>query len=256
MVEPRAEGCGRLRGMRPDADDPGRDRHALRRFEQDAHALLEIRRPAARHPDRVEAERLELGGGVGDLGRIARAQLGAPDADLPGLCHRADRTPSGALAILGWCLLMRQLSRTDMSQIAELPLDDLKDELAAQAAHMSAGMCRYLELVGECDRRGTGWDSTAEFLAWRCGLTPRSAREHVRVARALGGLPLIREAFATGELSYSKVRALTRVRRPQHGGRAARLCEGADRFAARSSAARLSARHDGRGGGGPGARRR
>ena len=113
---------------------------------------------------------------------------------------------------------MRQLSRTDMSQIAELPLDDLKDELAAQAAHMSAGMCRYLELVGECDRRGTGWDSTAEFLAWRCGLTPRSAREHVRVARALEGLPLIREAFATGELSYSKVRALTRVRRPEKEG--------------------------------------
>ena len=42
-------------------------------------------------------------------------------------------------------------------------------------------------------------------------LTPRSAREHVRVARALPGLPLVRDAFAHGELSYTKVRALTRV---------------------------------------------
>jgi hypothetical protein len=56
-----------------------------------------------------------------------------------------------------------------MSSIAELSLNALEDELAAHAAHMSAGMCRHLELVGECDRRGCpGWDSTAEFLAWRC----------------------------------------------------------------------------------------
>ena len=61
-----------------------------------------------------------------------------------------------------------------MSAIADCSLEELKDELAAHAAHMSAGMCRYLELVGECERRGAcaGWDSTAEWLAWRCGLTP------------------------------------------------------------------------------------
>jgi hypothetical protein len=105
-----------------------------------------------------------------------------------------------------------------MSEIAELPLRDLTDELAAHAAHMAAGMCRYLELVAECDRRGagSGWGSTAEWLAWCCGLNPRSARAHVRVARALEELPLIHAAFARGELSYAKVRALTRVRRPEH----------------------------------------
>src|SRR5439155_12699260 len=48
-------------------------------------------------------------------------------------------------------------------------------------------------------------------LAWRCALTPRAAREHVRVARRLSELPLIRDAFSRGELSYAKVRALTRV---------------------------------------------
>ena len=105
-----------------------------------------------------------------------------------------------------------------MSSLAVLSVDDLVDELAAHAAHMSAGMCRYLELVAECDRRGaacSGWGSTAEWLAWRCGLNPRSSREHVRVARALEVVPLIHAAFARGELSYAKVRALTRVRRPE-----------------------------------------
>ncbi len=104
-----------------------------------------------------------------------------------------------------------------MSVVADCSLEELKDELAAHAAHMSAGMCRYLELVGECERRGacSGWDSTAEWLAWRCGLTPRTAREHVRVARALEELPLIRTAFGCGEVSYSKVRVLTRVGRPE-----------------------------------------
>ena len=48
-------------------------------------------------------------------------------------------------------------------------------------------------------------------MAWQCGIAPGAAREHVRVARRLGELPLIRAAFAEGELSYSKVRALTRV---------------------------------------------
>src|SRR5439155_8734059 len=51
--------------------------------------------------------------------------------------------------------------------------------------------------------------------AWRCGLTPRTAREHVRIARRLGELPRIHAAFAGGELSYAKVRALTRIAEPE-----------------------------------------
>jgi hypothetical protein len=69
--------------------------------------------------------------------------------------------------------------------------------------------------VAEVDRRGrwaaAGWRSCAEWLAWRCALTPRSAREHVRVARCLLELPAIGAAFGRGELSFAKVRALTRV---------------------------------------------
>lgn len=76
-------------------------------------------------------------------------------------------------------------------------------------------MSRWLELVAEMDRREAwaGWVfcSRAAWLSWRCAVAPRSAREHVRVARALEELPRVRAAFAAGELSYAKVRALTRV---------------------------------------------
>jgi len=93
-----------------------------------------------------------------------------------------------------------------------MSLDELEDELATLASHIYAGTCRWLELVAELDRRGGFAGCTvAEWLAWRCALSPRSAREHVRVARTLSGLPLIHEAFSVGELSYAKVRALTRV---------------------------------------------
>jgi hypothetical protein len=102
---------------------------------------------------------------------------------------------------------------------AALPLADLEAELATLASHLYAGTCRWLELVAELDRRA-GWGeagvrSCAEWIAWRCALTPRAAREHVRVARCLEGLPQTHASFARGELSYAKVRALTRVATPE-----------------------------------------
>jgi uncharacterized protein DUF222/HNH endonuclease len=99
--------------------------------------------------------------------------------------------------------------------LAALSRDELEAELATLASHLYAGTCRWLEVVAELDRRGdwaeSGRASCAEWLAWRCALTPRAAREHVRVARRLPELALIHAAFARGELSYAKVRALTRV---------------------------------------------
>lgn len=97
----------------------------------------------------------------------------------------------------------------------EKPLELLEREICTLAAEISAATCRWLLLVAEFEAR-EGWaewgvTSCAHWLSWRCGIGLVAAREHTRVARALGGLPLIREAFAAGEISYSKVRALTRV---------------------------------------------
>jgi hypothetical protein len=103
----------------------------------------------------------------------------------------------------------------EQTDLADLSLDELEAQLATLASHIYAGTCRWLELIGEMDRRG-GWaeedrGSCADWLAWRCALAPRAAREHVRMARRLPDLPLIHDAFARGELSFTKVRALTRV---------------------------------------------
>src|SRR5437588_12345025 len=77
---------------------------------------------------------------------------------------------------------------------------------------------RACSIIREFDNRAgwnTGFRSCAAWLAWRVGLDPGAARERVRVARALGTLPLLAQALARGELSYAKVRALTRVATPE-----------------------------------------
>jgi hypothetical protein len=91
----------------------------------------------------------------------------------------------------------------------------LADEITELACHIHAATCRWLGLVAEFDTRG-GWGewgcrSCSHWLSWRCSISPVAAREHVRVAHRLEELPLIRGAFAEGRLSYSQVRALTRV---------------------------------------------
>jgi hypothetical protein len=84
------------------------------------------------------------------------------------------------------------------------------DELAVLSAHLNAATARWLELAWE-RRDDDAGDDPARCFAFRCGITVREARELLRVAEALQGLPVTRAAFARGELTLTKVRALTRV---------------------------------------------
>jgi 5-methylcytosine-specific restriction endonuclease McrA len=96
----------------------------------------------------------------------------------------------------------------------EVSVDQLGNEIAELSAHLEAATARLLDLIREFDARGgwnTGFRSCAAWLSWRIGLDPGAARERVRVARALATLPLLAKALARGDLSYAKVRALTRV---------------------------------------------
>src|SRR5439155_4456441 len=81
-----------------------------------------------------------------------------------------------------------------------------------------AATARLLDLIRQFDARAgwnTGFRGCAEWLAWRVGLALGPAREWVRVARALGTLPRLAQGLARGEISYSKVRAVTRVATPE-----------------------------------------
>lgn len=94
-------------------------------------------------------------------------------------------------------------------------LEVLEGRITSMAARLAAETREWLALVAEFNRR-KGWvqwgmRSAANWLSWSCSVGPGAAREYVRVANALTGLPLIGAAFAQGKLSYSKVRAVTRV---------------------------------------------
>ncbi|CAN5323826.1 hypothetical protein BH23ACT9_BH23ACT9_07570 [soil metagenome] len=95
----------------------------------------------------------------------------------------------------------------------------LEGEIAQLASDMFAGEARFLRLIGEFDEL-EGWAdgrtrSMAHWLNWRLGIAMHAARERVRVAHRLKECPLIAEALAEGRLSYSKVRAITRIVTPQ-----------------------------------------
>jgi hypothetical protein len=91
----------------------------------------------------------------------------------------------------------------------------LEDELATLTAHINAATARWLELVWAFrEEGGAAGDDAARWLAFRCGISTREARECLRVAEALRELPAIAAAFARGELTFAKVRALTRVAAP------------------------------------------
>ena len=94
-------------------------------------------------------------------------------------------------------------------------IDDLEEEIISLSKHMNQDEYRFLVMVREFDIR-QGWrayqfNNCAEWLNMKCGISPGTAREKVRVALALLDLPQCSEGFAKGELSYSKVRAMTRA---------------------------------------------
>jgi len=96
-----------------------------------------------------------------------------------------------------------------------VPIDELDQAIVDLSARINAATYELLVLIREFeDRAGYlkwGLKDAAEWLSYRCDLGRSAAYEKVRVARALRTLPAISESFSTGELSYSKVRALTRV---------------------------------------------
>src|SRR4029079_10307001 len=97
--------------------------------------------------------------------------------------------------------------------------DAIGQNIAGLSLRIDVAKHKLLTQLREFDKHdgwaNSGFLSLAAWLAWRIDIGPVAAREYVRVARALGELRLIDAAFATGKLSYSKVRAITRVAAPE-----------------------------------------
>ncbi len=93
--------------------------------------------------------------------------------------------------------------------------DELSAEITLLAGQINAANYQFLKLIAEFDNRdawaGGGVKNCAHWLNWTCGIALSAAREKIRVAHCLEQLPLINNAFSLGEISYSKVRAMTRV---------------------------------------------
>jgi hypothetical protein len=93
-------------------------------------------------------------------------------------------------------------------------------EITELCGHLFAATYRLLVMIREFDQDGLwqleGVHSCAHWLNWKCGIGMGAAREKVRVANALAELPKISEAFSRGEVSYSKVRAMTRIATPKN----------------------------------------
>ena len=115
----------------------------------------------------------------------------------------AERKPPDAVA-----------ARPGPAQPAELEL--LGNQIAELSARIDAATYELLCHLHEFDLRHgwEGWRSCAHWLNWRTGLDLGAAREKLRVAAALADLNHVAAAMARGQLSYSKVRALTRVASP------------------------------------------
>lgn len=115
------------------------------------------------------------------------------------------------------CTVVFPLPESHASRVTpRQSLRDLEARITKLTGHLNAATYYWLTLVAEFDRReGWGGDgatrSCAHWLNWKCGIDLGAARERVRVAHALESLPRISAAMREGRLSYSKVRAITRV---------------------------------------------
>ena len=165
----------------------------------------------------------------------ASAETVSPSAPIP--LQPADSPPQAvARPIVTRPAIARSTALTplrsvDSPPVAEPPASELPastenrpDALAAEittlAGHLNAAQYRFLKLLDEFDREqgwaGPGIRSLAHWLSWKCGIGELVAREKVRVARALRELPMIDASFERGQISYSKVRAMTRAATPEN----------------------------------------
>ena len=141
-----------------------------------------------------------------------------PIVTRPGIAHPTVRPPAARPPAAEPLSSLRSASEPPAS--GKKDPEALAAQITTLAGHLNAAQYRFLKLLDEFDREqgwaGPGVRSLAHWLSWKCGIGELVAREKVRVARALRELPMIDASFERGEISYSKVRALTRAATPEN----------------------------------------
>jgi hypothetical protein len=117
---------------------------------------------------------------------------------------------------------MEIMDARDANAPGMLAIDELGARIVDLAGRLTAATCRWLLLVAEFDARDgcarAGVASTSQWLAYTCGIARRTAIEHVRVARSLAAQPRLAAEMGAGRLSYSQVRAISRIVEPGEQG--------------------------------------
>ena len=109
---------------------------------------------------------------------------------------------------------------TAFPTVFKCSLDQLETNLLTLSRRLNSSEYDFLVPLREYDLR-QGWkeyhfNNCTEWLNLKCGIHPSTGREKVRVSHALWDLPLVSQAFQRGELSYSKVRSMTRLATPEN----------------------------------------
>jgi hypothetical protein len=138
-----------------------------------------------------------------------------PKACQPSITETVDENCRGWAMV--WGMTAPALAPVVAPDVLPLPrpLEQLEAKIVELSCQLSAATCRLLVMIGEFDAaegwRSWGMASTAHWLSWQCGVGLAAAREQVRVARSMRTFPTVTEAFGDDRLSYSKVRAITRI---------------------------------------------
>src|SRR5947199_6244618 len=96
-----------------------------------------------------------------------------------------------------------------------MTVSDLGKSLVEGRCRLDAAEAEWLGRLVAFDRSGQwaldGHLGCVSWLVEHCGLARSTAKERLRVAWELARLPIVAESFARGDVSYSKVRAITRI---------------------------------------------
>ena len=104
----------------------------------------------------------------------------------------------------------------DDVDLSTLTCAQIVDDIRRNISCISFCHARVIALIDEVERRGlwaewVGVKTLTEWVMHVASVSMHTAREYVRVMRALREMPKVKKSLAGGDVSFSKVREVTRL---------------------------------------------